>query len=100
MLEHHRRITPVPELRDGIRCGRCHGTGDLIAGEGVVVCGHCVRVLGEIAADPKVASTRMRALLAESHGDVVRLDRGDPLADILVWEWTADWPAAEKEYPE
>lgn len=64
-----------------------------LAGDGAAVCLACVYRLGDAARDPERLTDGERALLAEAHGDVVRLVRVDVGATSYpCWYWTSEWP--------
>lgn len=75
---------PVPKPKAA--CDRCKSTEHLIVGDGPAVCFACVALLTGAAADPTSVTPRLRDVLRELHGDVVRLGEEDHGAQ--AWEWT------------
>ncbi len=83
----HTDSRPVPAPKPA--CDRCRGTEKLIVGDGPTVCGSCVELLSELAADPASATQRLRETMLELHGDVLALIQED---GVLSWSWTPQWP--------
>lgn len=68
-------------------CIRCDGRENLIEGEGVAACRHCIMSLGEIAGDPHKATGRVLEALQQHHGHSVILARTKEKPSRLVWDW-------------
>lgn len=69
-------------------CGR-----PVIVDDGAPVCLACVYRYGDAARDPERLSDAERSLLAEAHGDVVRLVEVDVGARFYsYWCWSGEWP--------
>jgi hypothetical protein len=66
-------------------CDRCRRTDHLISGDGPTVCFPCVELLTGAALDPMSITSQLRDVLAELHGDIVRLGEADH--GTVAWEW-------------